>query len=118
MRRENPDNTRLEANAAGGLRAKVRKEEYAGIFVACALPARRPDGYLSLRYADADGREHEVGLVRDLRDWTAGERALLEQARARRYFIRAITGIAGRYTWFDLAKCPTVPTTTAMASLR
>jgi Domain of unknown function (DUF1854) len=88
-----PRNTRLERDAEGRLRLTVNKRAIAGIFAVKMLPATLPDRYLSLRHADADGQEHEIGLVRDLADWPTAERAMLEEALARRYFIRAITSI-------------------------
>ena len=67
---------------------------YDGVFAVRALPATCPDRFVSLRYADADGQEHEVGMARALADWPAEDRALLEEALRRRYFVRVITGIA------------------------
>jgi hypothetical protein len=75
------------------LQVAVGDEVNEGAFAVRALPARLPDQFLSIRYADADGQEHEVGLVRDLAEWPASARLLLEQAVARRYFVRQIKGI-------------------------
>jgi hypothetical protein len=75
------------------LQAAVGNALYDGLFAVRALPATCPDQFISLRYADDDGQEHEVGLLRDLADWPAEDRALLEQALARRYFVRVITAI-------------------------
>jgi len=66
---------------------------YGGVFAVRALPATWPQQFLSLRYADAEGQEHEVGLVRDLADWPAEVQDRLEQSLARRYFIRRLVVI-------------------------
>ncbi|HTU93469.1 MAG TPA: DUF1854 domain-containing protein [Gemmataceae bacterium] len=88
-----PEETRLQRGERDTLQAAVGAALYDGLFAVRALPATCPDQFISLRYADDDGQEHEVGLIRDLADWPAKDRALLEQALARRYFVRVITAI-------------------------
>jgi ABC-type multidrug transport system fused ATPase/permease subunit len=88
-----PEETRLQRGERDTLQAAVGDALYDGLFAVRALPATFPDQFISLRYADDDGQEHEVGLLRDLADWPAKDRALLEQALARRYFVRVITAI-------------------------
>jgi hypothetical protein len=85
-----PENSRFQLTSQGSYRLGVGEEVYDGIFAVRVLPALYPSQLISLRYADADGQEHEVGLLRDLADWPPAERVLLEQALARRYFIRVI----------------------------
>jgi ATP-binding cassette subfamily B protein len=88
-----PHDTRVRFGQHHCLEVVVGEEVYGGVFAVRALPATWRDRYISLRYADADGQEHEVGLVRDLTEWPADVRALLEQALLRRYFIRRITAV-------------------------
>jgi ATP-binding cassette subfamily B protein len=88
-----PEETRLQRGQRDTLQAAIGDALYDGLFAVRALPAACPDQFISLRYADDDGQEHEVGLLRDLADWPAEDRALLEQALARRYFVRVITVI-------------------------
>jgi ATP-binding cassette subfamily B protein len=88
-----PEETRLQRGERDTLQAAIGTSLYDGLFAVRALPATCPDQFISLRYADEDGQEHEVGLIRDLADWPAEDRALLEQALARRYFVRVITAI-------------------------
>jgi ATP-binding cassette subfamily B protein len=87
------DETCLQRGERDTLQAAVGAALYDGLFAVRALPATCPDQFISLRYADDDGQEHEVGLVRDLTDWSSGDRSLLEAALARRYFVRVITAI-------------------------
>ena len=93
MRWLTPQETRLQRGGRDTLQAAVGAALYDGLFAVRALPTAFPDQFISLRYADEDGQEHEVGLIRDLADWPAKDRALLEQALARRYFVRVITAI-------------------------
>jgi len=88
-----PEETRLQRGECDTLQAAVGEELYDGLFAVRALPATCPDQFISLRYADEDGQEHEIGLVRDLAEWPVYHRSLLEQALARRYFVRVITAI-------------------------
>jgi ATP-binding cassette subfamily B protein len=89
-----PGAARFRLGARGTLELAVGGEVHAGLFAVRALPATRPDEFISVRCDDAEGREHEVGMVRSLRDWPAEDRHLLEQALARRYFVRRITAVA------------------------
>jgi hypothetical protein len=88
-----PTDTRIRLGRHGTLEVATGGSEYGGVFAVRALPATWPQQFLSLRYADAEGREHEVGLVRDLADWSGEVQDLLEHSLGRRYFIRRIVGI-------------------------
>jgi ATP-binding cassette, subfamily B, bacterial len=90
-----PDATRLRLADHGALQVTVGEEVRTGVFAVRALPASRPEQFISLCYADADGHEHEVGMIRDLTAWPAQARALVEQALYRRYFVRRITAVEG-----------------------
>jgi ATP-binding cassette subfamily B protein len=68
-------------------------EVHSGLSAVRALPATAPRQFISLRTADADGEEHEVGLVRDLDEWPAEAQALLEEALARSAFVREVTAV-------------------------
>jgi ATP-binding cassette subfamily B protein len=63
------------------------------VFAVRCFPATRPDDFISLRTWDKDGQEHEIGIVRHLDQWTAGQQDLLRAALSRRYFLRRITAI-------------------------
>src|SRR5205814_404014 len=88
-----PRNTTLRLQPQTGLEATVGEERHAGVFAVRALPASCPERFISLRHADADGQEHEIGIVADLTEWPAAARSLVEQALERRYFIRQITAV-------------------------
>jgi ATP-binding cassette subfamily B protein len=88
-----PQHAQLQIGDHNALQVTLADEVHGGIFVVRALPATAPDQYLSLRYADADGQEHEVGMVRNLNEWPAEQRLLLQQALRRRYFLRRITAV-------------------------
>ncbi|HEY7328922.1 MAG TPA: DUF1854 domain-containing protein [Gemmataceae bacterium] len=88
-----PRETRFQRGERDTLQAAVGEALYDGLFAVRALPATYSDQFISLRYADDDGQEYEVGLIRDLADWPAEDRTLVAQALARRYFVRTITAI-------------------------
>lgn len=71
----------------------VNDRIYGGIFAVLSFPATRPGRYISLRHTDSDGREQEVGILRDLSEWPADARRLIEEALGRRYFIHVIESI-------------------------
>jgi ATP-binding cassette subfamily B protein len=88
-----PENTRLSRGEHDTLQARLGEDLYDGLFAVRALPASRPDEFISLRLADADGQEHEVGLVRRLADFPPDQRGLIEDALARRYYVRRIRAV-------------------------
>ncbi len=88
-----PRNTHLRVAERGTLQVAVGDEVHDGVFAVRALPATCPEQFVSLRYADEEGQEHEIGMVHSLSEWPADRRELLEHALRRRYFIRAITEI-------------------------
>jgi len=88
-----PGSTRFLVDEHGSLKVSAENEIHEGVFALRALPATYPDQFISICYADADGQDHEVGMVRDLGEWPATVRHLLRQALARRYFIRRITAV-------------------------
>src|SRR5205823_11291407 len=69
-----PQNARLQLGDHNALEVTLADEVRGGIFAVRALPATASGEYVSLRYADADGQEYEVGMVRDLADWPPPER--------------------------------------------
>lgn len=89
-----PDNARIHLGNHEALHVTARDNRiYGGVFAVRALPASTPDGFISLRYSDADGREHEIGMVRAIAEWSPEVRTLLADALRRRYFVREITSI-------------------------
>ncbi len=64
-----------------------------GAFAVCLFPASDPERYISLRTWDADGKEHEVGIVRDLKEWSDDAQAMLREALQKRYLLHTVTGV-------------------------
>lgn len=88
-----PETARFRRAEHGTLQLTVGDETFGGLFAVRALPASCPHEFVSVRYADVEGEEHEVGLVRDMRQWPDNVRLLLDEALARRYFIHTITAV-------------------------
>ena len=63
------------------------------VFLIRAFPATRPDEYLSVRVWKEDGEDEEVGMIRDLSDWTEPVQGMLRSALDRRYLLPEITRI-------------------------
>jgi ATP-binding cassette subfamily B protein len=88
-----PETTALSRAEYGTLSVSVGEELYTGVFAVRALPAMHPGGYISLRYADAEGQDYEIGMVQSLDAWPGAMQALLRNALERRYFLRRIVAI-------------------------
>jgi hypothetical protein len=71
----------------------IGQPAHGGIFAVRSFPAARPDEFVSLRYADSEGHDHEVGLVRNIADWPADVQVLLHEALLRRYHTHTIESI-------------------------
>jgi ATP-binding cassette subfamily B protein len=90
-----PPDARLQTGEYQTLRVRFEGKTYGGVFAVRALPATWPNRFISLRYADAEGEEHEIGLIADLEEWPAAVRSLVEQALRRRYLLRRIHAVDG-----------------------
>jgi ATP-binding cassette subfamily B protein len=88
-----PDNASLGQGEYGSLELRIGDDLYRGLFAVRALPASCPDKYISLRYADEEGQDHEAGMIRDLGEWPAAIQGLVAGALARHYFVREIEAI-------------------------
>jgi ATP-binding cassette subfamily B protein len=66
-----------------------------GVFAVRCFPATNPDDFVSLRTWDRDGKEMEIGIVRDLGRWSVRHQELLRAALARRYLMRPILELNG-----------------------
>ena len=64
-----------------------------GIFILRTFPASHPSEYLSVRGWNAEGDEIELGMIRNIDDWNAVDRAEICEALERRYLMREIKSI-------------------------
>ncbi len=89
-----PDQVQLSVGSLNTLRLQIKDQDPVdGVFVICAFPATSMERYLSLRVWDADGDDHEIGMIRDLSAWPAAQQQLVRAQRRRRYLFRQIQGI-------------------------
>jgi ATP-binding cassette subfamily B protein len=66
---------------------------YRGVFAVNLFPATNPRDYVSLRTWDREGREQEIGILRELDRWPADVQSLIGEALGRRYYLQTITRI-------------------------
>jgi len=79
----------------------------AGIFIVRAFPASHPEAHLSVRGWSESGEEIELGMIRELADWSAADRTVVQVALARRSLVREIrrihdVALAHGYLDFDV----------------
>jgi hypothetical protein len=60
------------------------------MFVVPTFPATHPEAYLSVRGWTDDGEERELGIVRSVADWPAGDAGIIRDAVLRRTLVRTI----------------------------
>ena len=63
------------------------------VFLIRTFPATRPNEFISVRYWNENGDDHELGLIRDIDQWPEETKTRLRQALSRRYLLRTITEI-------------------------
>lgn len=89
-----PEIARIHLGSRNALHVTVVNDRiYGGVYAAYIFAVRHPKRYVSLRYKNAKGEETEVGIIRDLAEWPDTDRALVEEALHRHYFIHTITRI-------------------------
>jgi hypothetical protein len=89
-----PEMARIHLGSRNALHVTVLDDRiYGGVYAAYVFAVRHPRRYVSLRYKNAKGEEIEVGIIRDLADWPDADRALVEEAVHRHYFVHTITRI-------------------------
>lgn len=64
-----------------------------GAFILRTFPASYPNEYLSVRGWNSDGDEIELGMIRELSQWSSDDQIEITEALSRRYLMREITAI-------------------------
>jgi ABC-type glutathione transport system ATPase component len=78
----------------GALHVTIMNERiYNGVFALRCMPVKHPNKYLSLRWFNAENREQEIGLIRDLAEWPVEAQKLVQESLLRRYFVHTIKSI-------------------------
>jgi len=89
-----PDMCVIHLGSHGALHVTVKNERiYGGVFAAYAFPVAYPEGYISLIHSIGEGKDKEIGLIRDLNEWPKEQSDLVRAALKRRYFIHTIQRI-------------------------
>jgi len=89
-----PDLTEVGSNSLGVMQVTIEGEcEYGGVFALRCMPVHYPFRYISLRYFNSDNKEIEVGLVRDIEEWSPEAQRIFREALLKRYFLHTIHSI-------------------------
>jgi ATP-binding cassette subfamily B protein len=89
-----PANCGINTGKRGALEVTLAGDHiFRGVFAVNLFPASNPSDYISLRVWNRDGSEQEIGILRELDQWSAEAQSLVRGALARRYYLQTITGI-------------------------
>ena len=89
-----PDQAHVHLGNQGAMHVTVKDDRiYGGAYAVYAFPVRYPGKYISLRHTNSKGDDVEIGIIRDMTDWPASDRELVETALKRYYFVHVITRI-------------------------
>ncbi|MBI1346644.1 DUF1854 domain-containing protein [bacterium] len=80
-------------------------KQYGAIYTVRAFPASSSEEYLSIRYADDAGRDREIGLMRNLNDWSEETRHLIRRSLNRRYLLRIVNSLIATRQENGLVSC-------------
>jgi hypothetical protein len=97
FRRLLPDATRVFRGAFSLLHCEVEGDPapYRGVWAVLLFPITHPDGFVSLRYTDAQDKEQEIGVIERLADFAPETQALVRATLVKQYYQQIITGIRG-----------------------
>ena len=89
-----PDMCKIHLGTHSALHVTVLNERiYGGVYAAYAFPVAHPEGYISLLHSIGEGKEREIGIIRDLSEFPPEQADLVRAALKRRYFVHTITRI-------------------------
>jgi ATP-binding cassette, subfamily B, bacterial len=91
-----PSFARIHRGTYNMLHVTIRNDRiYGGIFAVRCMPVKHPGKYISLRYISPEGggQEHEVGIIRDLDEWSAEAQDLVHETLGKRYFVHSVRAI-------------------------
>ncbi len=66
---------------------------YVGVFAVRCRPIHDPARYISLRHIAPDGKAVEIGIIREMDEWPAAARDLVERSLRKRYFVHTVQEI-------------------------
>lgn len=75
------------------LTLEIDGQQFPGVYTVRAFPATHSEAYLSIRYADADGYDRELGVIRKLDEWPSATQHLIRRSLNRRYLLRHVKGL-------------------------
>ena len=90
-----PSNAHVYESDFSLLHCRVEREDavYRGVFAVLMFPVRHPKRFVSLRYFNSSGREEEIGVIENLRDFPREEQRLIKQRLSRHYHEQVILRI-------------------------
>ena len=103
-----PENTQIVQDETGRMDIEITDDgHYRSVFALRCLPVHYPNGFISLRFLTAKKRVIEVGLIRDLSEWSEEARDFVGQSLTKRYLVHLVTGVRAitsytSYLEFDL----------------
>jgi len=94
VRRLTPETARIFEGTFSLLHCAVQNDTlYRGGFAVLMFPASHPSRFISLRYNDAEGKPHEIGLIADLSIFPADAQALVRASLEKHYYEHLISRV-------------------------
>lgn len=89
-----PENAKIFEGTFSLLHCTVKGDTlYRGVFAARMFPASYPDQYISLRYVDPKDKVHEIGVIKDLSDFSEEAQGLVHDSLFKQYHEQVISRV-------------------------
>ena len=78
---------------------------YGPVYAVRAFPASHSEEFLSIRFSDDSGRDREIGLIRNLAEWSEDAQTLIRRSLNRRYLLRIVSSLVSTRVDQGLVAC-------------
>lgn len=96
VRRLSPATTRIFEGVFSLLHCAIEGEAlYRGVFAVLMFPIRYPEQYVSLRYTDLEDKDREIGVIENLKEFSAEAQRLVRESLVKHYYEQVITRVLG-----------------------
>lgn len=88
-----PQNTKILRGKFNTMNVLYKRNLYKGVFAVSCFPVREPYKFISLFYQNENGEIEEIGIIKDIKDFSDEERKILIETLNKHYFSFIITKI-------------------------
>ena len=88
-----PQNSRIFFGRLGSIHCISDDEAFANVYCVLTFPIHYPNNFISVCYSDDEGKEKEIGVIKDLTIFPEEGQKIVKKSLSRHYFEQTITRI-------------------------